>query len=306
MTYLLTIMLALVAPTTAPASDPVSYNDKLKEALPGFEMPAAWLRSHPPFRVVGNVYGVGGFDLATYLITSSEGHILINTGIEGSIDDISANIDALGYDIADVKILLSMQSHFDHTADLARIAEETGAKMYATAPDARVLEDGGFSDPHFGGLETFRPIKVDKIVSDGEVIELGVIKLMVHYHPGHTEGSSSYAMAVQENGKTYNVLIANMGTINPGKKLLVEPTYPGVSEDFAATYRTQKAMPVDIWVAAHKSQYGFYYKYDRSKPYSPEPFVDPEGFVDAVEKLEAIYRVQLQQEAKEHGAATGD
>ena len=84
---------------------------------------------------------------------------------------------------------------------------------------------------------------------------------------------------------------------------MVEPTYPGVSEDFANTYRTQKAMPVDIWVAAHKSQYGFYYKYDRSKPYSPDTFVDPEGFVDAVEKLETIYRVQLQEETKEREAA---
>ncbi len=306
MAYLLTIMLALVAPTVATAFEKVSYKDKLKEALPNFEMPPTWQRSHPPFRIIGNVYGVGGFDLASYLITSPDGHILINTGIEGSIEDISANTGALGYDIADVKILLSMQSHFDHTADLARIAEETGAKMYATAPDARVLEDGGFSDPHFGGLETFRPIKVDKIVSDGEVIELGGIKLTVHYHPGHTEGSSSYAMAVQENGKTYNILIANMGTINAGKKLVVEPTYPGVAEDFAYTYRAQKAMPVDIWVAAHKSQYGFYYKYDRSKPYSPETFVDPEGFVDAVENLEAIYRVQLRQEAKEREAATGN
>ena len=175
--------------------------------------------------------------------------------------------------------------------------------MYATAPDVRVLEDGGFSDPHFGGLETFRPIRVDRVVRDGEVIELGEIKLTVHYHPGHTEGSSSYGMKVRENGKTYNVLIANMGTINPGKKLLVKPTYPGISEDFATTYRTQKALPVDIWVAAHKSQYGFYYKYDRSKPYSPDTFVDPGGFVDAVEKLEAVYRVQLWQETKEREAA---
>lgn len=254
MAYLLAIAFALLAPAVPQASETTSYNNKLKEALPGFEMPVEWLRSHPPFRVVGNLYGVGGFDLATYLITSSEGHILINTGIEGSIDDISANIDALGYDIADVKILLSMQSHFDHTADLARIKKETGAKMYATAPDVRVLEDGGFSDPHFGGLETFRPIRVDRVVRDGEVIELGEIKLTVHYHPGHTEGSSSYGMKVRENGKTYNVLIANMGTINPGKKLLVKPTYPGISEDFATTYRIQKAMPVDIWVAAHKSQ----------------------------------------------------
>ena len=96
MAYLLAIAFSLLAPAVPQASETASYNNKLKEALPGFKMPAAWLRSHPPFRVVGNVYGVGGFDLATYLITSSEGHILINTGIEGSTDDISANIDALG------------------------------------------------------------------------------------------------------------------------------------------------------------------------------------------------------------------
>ena len=125
-----------------------------------------------------------------------------------------------------------MQSHFDHTADLARIREETGAKMYATAPDVRVLEDGGFSDPHFGGLETFRPIKVDRVVRDGEVIELGEIKLSVHYHPGHTEGNSSCGMKFREHRKTYNVLIANVGAINPEKKLLVEPAYSDVSEGF--------------------------------------------------------------------------
>ena len=126
-------------------------------------MPSQWLQTHPAFRVIGNLYGVGGVDLASYLITSDDGHILINTGIEGSLKDIEENIATLGFDIADVKILLSMQSHFDHTADLALIREITGAKMYATKKDARVLEDGGLSDPHFGGLETFRPITVDKI-----------------------------------------------------------------------------------------------------------------------------------------------
>ena len=103
-------------------------------------------------------------DLASYLITSDNGHILINTGIEGSQKHIEKNITTLGFDIADVKILLSIQSHFDRKADLAPIREITGPKTYATKKDARVLEDGGLSDPHFGGLETFRPVTVDKIV----------------------------------------------------------------------------------------------------------------------------------------------
>ena len=293
------LAITLLISKVSSATSAVNYNERLKEALPGFEMPSQWLQTHPAFRVIGNLYGVGGVDLASYLITSDDGHILINTGIEGSLKDIEKNITTLGFDIADVKILLSMQSHFDHTADLALIREITGAKMYATKKDARVLEDGGLSDPHFGGLETFRPVTVDKIVEDGEIIELGEIRLKVYYHPGHTEGSSSYGMQVVENGKTYNVLISNMGTINPGKKLLVDPTYPGVSEDFAHTYRSQKQIGADIWVAAHKSQYGFYFKYKASQPYSPETFFDPKGFLAAVEKLEAAYTRQLEKESAE-------
>jgi metallo-beta-lactamase class B len=161
--------------------------------------------------------------------------------------------------------------------------------MWATLGDAPVLIDGGFSDPHFGGSESFAPIQVDKIIRDGELIELGNIRLKVHDHPGHTEGSSSYSMVVQENDRDYKVLIANMGTINAGKKLTVDPTYLGVSEDFAETYRRQKAIDVDVWVAAHKSQYNFHEKYQVGQPYSPDTFVDPVGFTRAVERLEQAY-----------------
>lgn len=275
------------------------YTQKLRAALPEFEMPPAWVTNHEPFRIIGNLYGVGGQDLAVYFIASDAGHILINTAAQGSIKHISANIESLGFSIDDVKVLLTMQSHFDHTADLALIKELTGAKMYATEKDAPILEDGGVSDPHFGGFETFRPVKVDKIIKDGEIISVGTTKLTVHYHPGHTEGSSSYSMQVEESGQIYDVLIANMGTINPGKKMIVEPTYEGVSEDFAFTYKDQKMMEVDIWVAAHKSQYGFYEKYEPNQAYSPKTFVDPDGYLDAIEALEITYIKQVNTELKQ-------
>ena len=113
-----------------------------------------------------------------------------------------------------VRGLLTMQAHWDHTAALAEIKQITGAKMLATKDDARVLEDGGFSDAHFGGRESFKPVSVDQIIVEDEVIELGDTRLTVYEHPGHTEGSSSYSMRVRENGRDYNVVIANMGTIN--------------------------------------------------------------------------------------------
>ena len=248
-----------------------------------------WTTPFPGHRVIGNLYAVGTAGLGVFLITSSEGHILINTGMEDSTPLIRDNIEAVGFSLDDVRILLTTQSHFDHTAALAEIKELTGAQMWATEKDARVLEDGGFSDPHFGGSQSFEPIEVDRIIRDGETIELGDIRLLVHEHPGHTEGSSSYSMQISEAGRSYDVVVANMGTINEGKRLTVDPTYPGVAEDFAQTYRRQKAMPVDVWVAAHGSQYGLMDKYTPGQPYSPDTFVDPEGFYGEVERLEQIY-----------------
>ena len=258
----------------------------------------AWTQRFPGHRVVGNLYAVGTYDLAVFLITSEDGHILINTGLEDSTPLIRENIESLGFQLEDVQILLQMQSHWDHTAALAEIKQLTGAAMWATEADAPVLEDGGFSDPHFGGRESFAPVTVDKIIADGEVIELGDIRLTVMDTPGHTAGSSSYLMRVREDGRDYSVAIANMGTINPGKKLIVEPTYPGVSDDFASTFRNQKALTVDVWVAAHGSQYGLHDKYEAGQAYSPETFVDPTGFVAAVERLEQAYLAQLADERR--------
>lgn len=258
----------------------------------------AWTRPFPGHRVIGNLYAVGTYDLAVFLITSDEGHILINTGVEDSTAQIRENIESLGFRLEDVEILLQMQSHWDHTAALAEIKEITGAEMWATAADAPVLEDGGFSDPHFGGRESFTPVSVDKIIADGDLIELGTTRLTVIETPGHTAGSSSYAMQVSEGGRDYNVVIANMGTINPGKQLVVDPTYPGVADDFAETFRKQKAWDVDVWVAAHGSQYGLHGKYEAGQDYSPDTFVDPDGFLAAVERLEGLYREQLATERR--------
>jgi metallo-beta-lactamase class B len=258
-----------------------------------------WTTPFPGHRVIANLYAVGTYGLGMFLITSDEGHILINTGLEDSTPLIRENIESVGFRLEDIKILLTMQAHWDHTAALAEIKEITGAEMWATTDDARVLEDGGFSDPHFGGRESFTPVSVDKIISDSDVIELGEIRLQVYEHPGHTEGSSSYSMHVRENGRDYNVVIANMGTINTGKKLVVDPTYPGVADDFAKTYSRQKAMDVDVWVAAHGGHYGLHDKYKPGQAYSPDTFVDPDGFLVAVERLEQIYLEQLAEERRQ-------
>jgi len=266
--------------------------------LPLGAQPEGWTRPFPAHRVVGNLYAVGTYDLGVFLVTSEAGHILINTALEDSTASIRDNIESLGFRLEDIKILLTMQAHWDHTAALAEIKQIAGAEMWATAGDAPVLEDGGFSDPHFGGRMSFKPVAVDRVLSDGEVIELGSTRLTVIETPGHTAGSSSYSMTVREDDREFRVVIANMGTINRGKKLVVDPTYPGVAEDFAKTFRRQKAMQIDIWVSAHGSQYGLHEKYRPGQAYDPDTFVDPEGFLAAVERLESLYLRQLEEERR--------
>ena len=257
-----------------------------------------WTRPFPGHRVIGNLYSVGTYDLSVFLITSDQGHILINTGLEDSTPLIRENVRSMGFLLNDVKILLTMQAHWDHTAALAEIKEITGAEMWATADDAPVLEDGGFSDAQFGGKVSFKPVKVDRIIKDGEVIKLGKTRLTVVETPGHTAGSASYTMKVREGGRDYDVVIANMASINPGKRMVVDPTYPGVAEDFVKTFRRQKALPVDVWVAAHASQYGLHDKYEPGQAYDPETFVDPQGYRAAVEGHEKLYLDQVAAERR--------
>ena len=279
-------------------------------ALPAFALPALligapaaaqpdeWSRAFPGHRVIGNVYAVGTHGLGCFLVTSDEGHILINTGLVDSAPLIRENVESLGFRLEDVRILLTMQAHYDHAAALAEIKKATGAEMWATADDAPLPEDGGASDPHFQGKYTFAPVPVDRILRDGEVIELGKTRLTVVESPGHTPGSASYTMTVAENGRDYRVAIANMGSMNPGLRLVKDPTYPEIAEDFAETFRRQKAMEVDVWVAAHGPQYGLHDKHRPGDPYNPDAFVDPGGFRKLVAHYEALYEQQLAAERR--------
>ena len=251
--------------------------------------PEGWVTPFPAVHIIGPLYDVGTLDLSMFLIATDEGHILINTGLEDSTALIRANMESLGFDIDDIVIMLTMQAHWDHTAAMAEIKRLSQAEVWATPEDARVLQDGGFSDAHFGGRESFPPVEVDRIIRQDDIITLVDLAITVHEHPGHTEGSSSYTFTVNEAGRDYNVGIINMGTVNGGKQLVVDPTYDNVAVDFATTYNTQKKMDIDVWVAAHKGQYNMHDKYQPGQAYDPETFVDPVGFVRAVEELETAY-----------------
>jgi metallo-beta-lactamase class B len=249
-----------------------------------------WTKPFPAHRIIGNVYYVGTYDLACFLITTPKGNILINTGLDGSVPMIRKSIESLGFKFADTKILLTTQAHNDHVAGMAEMKRLTHAKLLATDGDAPVLEDGGKSDPLWTTPEyRFAPVKVDEKIKDGQKISLGGTDLVVYYHPGHTRGSVSYGLTIAENSRTYHVLIANMGSINPGTILIGNKKYPAIADDYARTFRDQKRLDCDIFLASHASQYQLHEKWKPGQAYNPDTFLDPAGYKEAVGRAEAAY-----------------
>lgn len=202
----------------------------------------------------------------------------------------------LGFKLEDVRWLVTTQAHYDHVAAMAEMKRLTGARLLASQADAALLEDGGKSDFHFGPEYGFAPVKVDERIGDGQKLRLGGVELTAYLHAGHTQGSMSYGLTVSEGGREYRVLIANMGTINPGVKLLGNAGYPKIAEDYARTFEGQKALACDIFLSSHASQYGLHRKYTPGAAYDVNRFVDSEGYRRAVEIAEGAYRRQLAEE----------
>jgi metallo-beta-lactamase class B len=257
---------------------------------PSAEKHPEWSRPFPPFQIAGNLYYVGTADLACYLIVTSGGNILINTGLASSETQIVTNIKALGFRISDTKILLTTQAHFDHLGAMAAIKKITKAKMMVDEGDATVVADGGLSDYDLkGDVRTFRSVKVDRVLHNGDSIKLGNIKLTILHHPGHTKGSCSYLFDVKDNNRSYRVLIANMPTIVTDKKFSDIPSYPGIAKDYVYTLKAMKNLTFDIWLASHGAQFDLINKHKPGSPYDPAVFADKKNYYDQIDELQAEY-----------------
>jgi metallo-beta-lactamase class B len=254
-----------------------------------------WTRPFPPFRIIGNIYWVGSYDLSTYLITSPQGHILINTGIGDTAEQIKKSVVQLGFNLSDVRILTATHAHWDHVAGMADLKKMTGAALVVSEPEKTLLESGGKTDFRWGDDPSarFTPVMVDRTFKDGEAVTLGPIRLTAHLHPGHTKGATSFTTDVRENGRTYRVVIANMGSINPGVNVKGMPGYPDIERDYARTFAAQKAMKIDVFLASHASQFRLHAKYTPGDAYNPDRFVDPAGFLEAVTRLEKAFVDQV-------------
>lgn len=274
------------AAATAPASVPTIL-DKLY---------ASWKEPVPPRRLVGNIYYVGAAGVSSFLIATPEGHILLDTGFPETVPVIERGVKQLGFRIGDIKIILSSHAHFDHVSGHATMKRLTGATIYASAADARLLASGGEAD--FIPLPHYDPIEADRILVDGDAVSLGGTTLIAHLTPGHTAGATTWTMTVTEGGHSYRVVFFSSTSINPGTRLIGNPVYPSISDDLAASFTYLKTLPCDIYFAPHATQFGMKEKFEKLDQPGVDnrdvhPLVDPEGWKKMIASSEKAYRDAL-------------
>jgi len=263
----------------------------------------SWTEPFPPHRIAGNLYYVGSKDLASYLIVTPQGNILINSSLESSPPLIRKSIEKLGFKFSDTKILLISHAHWDHDAGSAQILKQTGAKYMVMAEDVPVVESGGRKDFHYGKSpeDLYPPAKVDRVLHDGDEVRLGGTVLTAHLTPGHTKGCTTWTMKIVDGGKSYNIVIIGSPNVNPGYKLVGNKAYPQIAQDYEKTFRVLKSLPCDIFLGAHGGYYGMVAKYARLKQEGMKVFVDPQGYKDYVADRERAFKTELAKQTKAKG-----
>jgi metallo-beta-lactamase class B len=242
-----------------------------------------WNQPFEPFKVAGPVYYVGTSELGAYLITTPQGHILIDGGLPESAPLIEESIRKLGFKVADVEVLLTTQAHFDHVGSMAALQKASGGRVMVMEGDAGLIEAGGKGDYLFGDQQRFPRVKVDRVLKDGDTVTLGGITLTAVLTPGHTKGCTTWTTEIAEGGQRLKVLFAGSTGVNPGTVLPSMPTYPAIGADYDRAFRVQASLSPDIWLAAHASLFGLADKREKQKAGGANPFIDPDGWKQSVE-----------------------
>lgn len=270
----------------------------------GVTIPDSWTARTPAHHIIGNVYYVGTVDLASYLITTSEGHFLIDSGLAQNAAAVLDGIRTLGFDPADIRYLLTTQAHFDHVGAHAEIKRVSGAQIVVAAGDREVMEGGGKGDYHFGPRYYFPPVTVDRVIHDGAVISLGGTSLTARLTPGHTRGTTTWTMvAREESGRLRHVVFMGSTSVNEGVKLVDNRQYPFIADDYRRSFRVLRGLTCEVFLAAHASVFDGPRKAEAALDGQGEAaFVDPEGCRAAVERSERAFTAELE---RQRAAARG-
>lgn len=283
------IMTPILAAAALAAPAPVSAN------------PVNWALPTEPVKIADGLYYVGSAGLASYLITTPQGHILIDGGMPVNAGQIETNIGKLGFKLSDVKVLLNSHAHFDHSGGLAKLKADTGAKLAASAGDKAALETGTYPGWEGRSYLDFPPVKVDRVLKDGDKVELGGVVLTAHMTPGHSAGCTTWTFPLRIDGAERQVMVYCSTSVAANRlaSKTKGPQYPGIVADYQNTFAKLKAMKADVFLAPHAEQFGLAAKRAKLTAGGPNPFVDPDELQRTVATSEAAFRTELakQQEA---------
>jgi metallo-beta-lactamase class B len=255
-----------------------------------------WVNPIQPFNIIANIYYVGTEGIASFLITSDDGHVLIDGGLPQSASNIIQSIDTLGFKISDVKILLNSHAHFDHSGGLAEIKKRSGAVLLASRQDKPFLESGLY--PGSDNINYSAPkVNVDQEIVDGEMVSLGTIKLTANITPGHSPGCTSWSMTVGEEKAPLNVLFFCSATV-AGNRLVNPPQYPGIVEDYRHTFAKTKSWQPDVFLANHSSFFKLKEKRQLQSDGDEMAFVDKVSFPNLIRNLEKKFESAFERQSQ--------
>jgi metallo-beta-lactamase class B len=254
------------------------------------EDPPSWTEPVEPFRIIGNVHYVGTAELASYLITTDTGHVLLDVPIEANVPHIVRSIETLGFDPDDIRIIINSHAHYDHAGGIEAMRKRTGARVLMSAPDAELAARGGRRDFAFGDRFLYTPFVADEIIHEGTTVSMGGTTLTALMTPGHTKGGTSWVTEVEEGRKIYRVVFANSMTA-PTYKLVGNDQYPNIMDDFRKSFARLRALEADVFLAPHASFFNL----------KKKNFVDREALRRYADRIEAGVMRQYEEQKKTSG-----
>jgi metallo-beta-lactamase class B len=249
----------------------------------------AFNKPFPAYKVIGNIYFVGTDDLGSFLITTPDGNILINSDFDDTVPQIRASVEKLGFKFTDIKILLGSHAHGDHMDGDARVKELTGAKVMVMEQDVPAISRMTPGN---------KPHPIDRVLHDGDEVKLGGTTLVAHLTPGHTKGCTTWTLKAEENGKSYNVVILGSIGVNPGYVLVGNKDYPQIADDYVRGFKVLRSLPCDVFLGSHGRFYGMQEKYAKLQKGGPNPFIDPAGYKAHLDLQEMNFRAKLEEQQK--------
>lgn len=253
---------------------------------------ASWTRPAEPFRIIDNTWSVGSEGLTAFLITTPKGLVLLDVGVPANAELVEKNIEKLGFKVKDIKILLNSHGHFDHSGGLAKLKADSGAQMVSSEAEVYALEQGVYPGSEGNKAMGQPPVKVDRKVRDGEVVELGGVKFTAHITPGHTKGCTSWTWPVKDkDGSAHTAIDFCSATVAANR--LVPEQYPGIVADYRKTFATAKSLPGDVFLAPHSEFFGLAAKKAKLGQPGPNPFIDRAGFETLLDAQHTAFEASL-------------